>query len=154
MADTDVAIRFAAHLRDQRLPVTPQRLAIAETLERTAGHLSAEDVVAALAERGNTVGLATVYRTLDLLVAYGLAEARDFGEGFTRYEGKRLLPNQYQLTCALCGAVIEFYDARIPDIIRQTAMRHGFVQDQHRLHVSGTCRACRKTPHAPARRSS
>ncbi|MBW7933545.1 MAG: transcriptional repressor [Gemmatimonadaceae bacterium] len=152
MADADVTERFSTFLRERRLPVTQQRLAIADILLRAPGHLSAEDVAASLEDRGQSAGLATVYRTLDLLVSCGLAEQRDFGEGFKRYEASRDLPNHYHLTCTICGSVTEFYDERIPDIIRRTAAARGFVPSQHRLLVRGTCRACRKTPNAPARR--
>jgi len=146
VADADVVERFAAFLRERHLPVTQQRLAVADVLLRAAGHLSADDVAAQLAERGERVGLATIYRTLDLLVSCGLAEQRDFGEGFKRFEASRDVPNHYHLTCTMCGSVTEFYDARIVDIIRRVADHRGFVPSQHRLLVRGTCRACRKTP--------
>ncbi|MHB8839177.1 MAG: Fur family transcriptional regulator [Gemmatimonadaceae bacterium] len=152
MADSDVIERFTAFLRDRRLPVTQQRLAIADILLHAPGHLSADDVAATLAQKRQNIGLATVYRTLDLLVSCGLAEQRDFGEGFKRYEAARNLPNHYHLTCTVCGAVIEFFDDRIPEIIRRTAAARGFVPSQHRLLVHGTCRACRKTPTVLERR--
>jgi Fur family ferric uptake transcriptional regulator len=152
MADTEVAERFTSYLRERHLPVTQQRRAIADILLRAPGHLSADDVAALLAKSGENVGLATIYRTLDLLVSCGLAERRDFGEGFKRYEAARGEPNHYHLTCTVCGAVIEFFDERIPDIIRRTASARGFVPSQHRLLVRGTCRACRKTPTLLSRR--
>ncbi len=157
MADASVGIaaaeRFRAFLRERRLPVTQQRLAIADVLLSAPAHLSAEDVAAVLAKQGQNVGLATVYRTLDLLVSSGLAEERDFGEGFKRFEPKRDLPNHYHLTCTICGTVIEFFDDRISDIIRRTAAARGFVPSRHRLLVHGTCRACRRTPSVLDRRT-
>jgi Fur family ferric uptake transcriptional regulator len=153
MADSDVIDRFTAFLRDRRLPVTQQRLAIAAILLRAHEHLSADDVAATLASDGQKVGLATVYRTLDLLVSCGLAEQRDFGEGFKRYEPMHAQANHYHLTCTVCGAVAEFFDERIPEIIRRTAAARGFVPGQHRLLVRGTCRACRKTPSVLDRRT-
>jgi Fur family ferric uptake transcriptional regulator len=152
MADSDVIDRFTTFLRERHLPVTQQRLAIADILLRAPGHLSADDVGDALTKKGQSVGLATVYRTLDLLVTCGLAEQRDFGEGFKRYEAARNQPNHYHLTCTVCGAVTEFFDDRIPEIIRRAASNRGFVPSQHRLLVRGTCRACRKTPTVPDRR--
>ncbi len=145
--------RFREYLREHKLPVTGQRLAIADILLRAEAHLSADDVAALLAKKGHSAGLATVYRTLDLLVASGLAVERDFGEGFKRFEAARDLPNHYHLTCTVCGAVIEFFDERIGDVIRRTASARGFVPAQHRLLVHGTCRACRKTPHVQDRRT-
>jgi Fur family ferric uptake transcriptional regulator len=153
MADASLMDRFRDYLHEHKLPVTGQRLAIANLVLAANKHLSAEDVAAALEQSGHSAGLATVYRTLDLLVASGLAVERDFGEGFRRFEASRDLPNHYHLTCTVCGAVIEFFDNTISDVIRRTAATRGFVPSHHKLIVQGTCRACRRTPDAPHRRT-
>ncbi len=157
MAVADVGVgaveRFRAFLRERRLPVTDQRLAIADVLLHAPGHLSADDVALVLTEKGHAIGLATIYRTLDLLVSSGLAQERDFGEGFKRFEATRDFVNHYHLNCTVCGAVIEFFDERIPDVIRRTAAARGFVPARHQLHVHGTCRACRRTPTVLDRRT-
>jgi Fur family ferric uptake transcriptional regulator len=152
MADADVAERFRGFLRERKLPVTSQRLAIADLLLNAPGHLSADDVAAQLVEKGHTAGLATVYRTLDLLVASGLVVERDFGEGFRRYEPAREIPHHYHLTCTVCSAVTEFFDERIGELIRTSARARGFVPSQHRLLVQGTCRDCRGASTASDRR--
>jgi Fur family ferric uptake transcriptional regulator len=152
MADTEVDGRFRAFLRERNLPVTSQRLVIADMLLSASGHLSADDLAAQLAEKGHAIGLATVYRTLDLLVASGLVIERDFGEGFRRFEPTREVPHHYHLTCTVCGAVTEFFDDRIGGLIRDNADARGFVSSQHRLLVQGTCRDCRRTSTAPLRR--
>lgn len=152
MADADVGERFRAFLREKKLPVTGQRLVIADLLLNAPGHLSAEDVAARLTEKGQNIGLATVYRTLDLLVDSGLVVERDFGEGFKRFEPARDIPHHYHLTCTLCGSVTEFFDDRIEEIIRSSAKARGFVASRHRLVVHGTCRACRGNAPASDRR--
>lgn len=152
MPDVDVADRFQEFLRDRNLPVTNQRLVIANLLLNSPGHLSAEDVAARLGEKNQGVGLATIYRTLELLVASGLVVERDFGEGFKRYEPARDIPHHYHLTCTVCGAVTEFWDDRIEDIIRRTARARGFVPSRHRLHVDGTCQACLGPHRSPGER--
>ena len=76
---------FRAYLRDHSLPVTAQRLAIADVVLGTEKHVSAEEVAAMLHERGGSAGTATVYRTLEVLVRSGLVVERDFGEGFKRF---------------------------------------------------------------------
>jgi Fur family ferric uptake transcriptional regulator len=143
MADADVGERFRAFLRERNLPVTSQRLAIADLLLHAPGHLSADDVAAQLVEKGHAIGLATVYRTLDLLVASGLVVERDFGEGFRRFEPARDMPHHYHLTCTVCGSVTEFHDDRIEELIRTSARARGFVHSKHRLIIDGTCSRCR-----------
>lgn len=149
MADASLVDRFQHYLREHKLPVTAQRLAIARLLQTANRHVSAEDVSAALATAGHAAGVATVYRTLDLLVASGLAAERDFGEGFKRFEASDDRPNHYHLTCGVCGAAVEFFDDQIGEVIRRTASRSGFVPSGHQLVVNGTCRSCRRTPKIP-----
>ena len=78
--------RFHRYLRDRRLPVTRQRDLVADAVLATDDHLSVDAIERQLRAQGATVGTATVYRTLELLVAAGLIRAHDFGEGFRRYE--------------------------------------------------------------------
>ena len=81
MSDRRVVDRFVAYLRDHNLPVTAQRLAIAEVVLGSDRHLSAEEIAQTVAARGTAVGTATVYRTIDTLLASGLVVERDFGRG-------------------------------------------------------------------------
>ena len=63
---------FLAYLRDHNLPVTQQRIDIAKVLLGSDRHLSVEDVAGELQLLGQRAGLATVYRTIELLVKCGL----------------------------------------------------------------------------------
>ena len=72
---------FGRYLRDQGLPVTQQRAAVAEVVFSSDAHLSVDDMERELRERGERIGKATIYRTLDLLVRSRLVEEHDFGEG-------------------------------------------------------------------------
>ena len=68
---------FRAYLREHNLPVTPQRVAVAEVLLLRDRHFSADEVKQALAEQGTAIGTATVYRALEVLVRSGLVVERD-----------------------------------------------------------------------------
>ena len=154
MADDDVVERFRAYLREHDLPITSPRLVIADLMLHASGHLSAEDVASQLREKGSKVGLATVYRTIDLLVDSGLVMERDFSEGFRRFETARDVPQHYHLTCLECGHVEEFQDERIVKITANVAAAHGFKHARHRLVVHGTCAACQRAATPNARSSS
>ena len=142
-ADDAVVDRFTSWLRDRGLPVTAQRVAIAEVLFNADRHLSAEEVAAELNGRGNTVGTATVYRTIDVLLESGLVVERDFGEGFRRFETARDVPQHEHLVCTGCGRVEEFRDDRIERIAGELAASRGFTLERHRLVIYGLCRSCR-----------
>jgi Fur family transcriptional regulator, ferric uptake regulator len=135
---------FRAYLRDHNLPVTPQRLAVAEVVLLRDRHLSAEEIEQELAAKDVSVGTATVYRTLDVLVRSGLVVERDFGEGFKRYESARGIPQHEHLLCTVCGKVTEFRDERLERMTTLLAEAHGFARQRHRLVIYGVCGECQQ----------
>ena len=135
---------FRAYLRDHNLPVTAQRVAVAEVVLGSDRHLSAEEVAREVSGRGAAVGTATVYRTLEVLVRSGLVVERDFGEGFKRFEPARDTPQHEHLLCTLCGRVTEFRDERLERMTTLAAEAHGFARQRHRLVIYGVCRACQQ----------
>ncbi len=147
--DRPVIERFTAYLREHNLPVTQQRLAIAEVALLAQEHLSAEEIEAELARRGTRAGTATVYRTLALLVQTGLLAERDFGEGFKRYEPARDMPHHEHLLCTTCGRVEEFRDERLERMTTLVAEARGFARQRHRLVIYGVCRDCQTGRSAP-----
>jgi Fur family ferric uptake transcriptional regulator len=135
---------FRRYLRDQGLPVTQQREAIAEVVFGSAGQLSVEQIEGRLRGRGEKIGKATIYRTLEMLVKSGLVEEHDFGEGFKRYEhlfGQK--PVREHLVCTECGKVTEIHSSELVRVQEEEAARHGFQAARYRLQIYGLCAACR-----------
>ncbi len=134
---------FRRYLREQGLPVTPQREIVAETIFGSTGHLSVEDIENALRGSGERIGKATIYRTVEILVRSGLVEEHDFGEGFKRYEHLfGTTPVHEHLICINCHEVVEFQS---PDVVRiqaEAATMHGFQPVRHRLEIYGLCGSC------------
>ena len=135
---------FRVFLRDHSLPVTAQRVAIADVVLGTEQHLSADNVAALLRAAGQPAGTATVYRTLELLIRSGLVVERDFGEGFKRYEAARGVPHHEHLLCTVCGRVTEFRDERLERMTTLLADAHDFSRQRHRLVIYGLCGECRR----------
>ena len=133
--------RFRRQLRDRRLPVTRQRLAVAGAVFAADDHPSVLELSRRLAAGGEVVGTATLYRTLQLLVETGLVRERDFGEGHARYEPA--VEGHDHLICQRCGVVLEFSGERVERMLRVTADEHQFLYRRHHLEVHGLCRACR-----------
>jgi Fur family ferric uptake transcriptional regulator len=134
---------FRRYLRDQGLPVTQQREAIAETVFGSSQHLSVEDIESLLRDRGERIGKATIYRTLEMLVKSGLVEEHDFGEGFKRYEhlfGQK--PVREHLVCTECGKVTEIVSTELLRLQEEEARRHGFLPSRYRLQIYGLCANC------------
>jgi Fur family ferric uptake transcriptional regulator len=134
---------FGRYLRDQGLPMTHQRSAVAEVVFESDEHLSVDDIESALRVRGERIGKATIYRTLDLLVRSRLVEEHDFGEGFKRYE-HRLSGRSVDehLICVECGTVQKFESAELYQIENRVRSELGFIPVRRRLEIYGLCKAC------------
>lgn len=134
---------FGRYLRDQGLPVTQQREAVAEVVFASDEHLSVDDIESALRARGDRIGKATVYRTLDLLVRSRLVEEHDFGEGFKRYEHRLSgQPVHEHMICVECGTVTEFESNELYRIENRVRAEYGFLPVRRRLEIYGLCQAC------------
>jgi len=136
--------RFRRYLRDRRLPVTRQRDLVAQAVFLSEDHPSVEGIRRTLRERNEHVGVATVYRTLDVLVESGLVRAHDFGEGFRRYEPMPSPTHHEHLICERCGRVVEFQHERLERMLPVLADEHGFQHQRHRVEIYGVCRDCRQ----------
>ena len=134
---------FGRYLRDQGLPVTHQREAVADLVFSSPGHLSVDEIEIELRARGERIGKATIYRTLDLLVRSGLVEEHDFEEGFKRYEHRlSRQPVHEHLICVECAKVLEFRSEEVRAIESRVSVEHGFRAVRHRLEIYGLCREC------------
>ncbi|MCJ7629246.1 MAG: transcriptional repressor [Longimicrobiales bacterium] len=136
---------FRRYLKEQHLPVTHQREAIALVVFSSAEHLSVEEIEGRLRSSGNRIGKATIYRTLDLLVRSRLVVELDFGEGFKRYENRLSQePVHEHLICLECGRVIEFQSWEVQEVKARVTQKHGFRPTRHKLEVYGLCRSCQE----------
>lgn len=135
--------RFSRWLRDRRLPLTRQRAAVADLVLEARDHPSVESLRRELQRRGERVGLATLYRTLDLLREAGCVASRDFGDGRQRFEPVRDGDHAH-LVCRRCGKVAEFGNERLDRMLQLVADEHGFLLEQHQVTLHGRCAECRR----------
>src|SRR5579872_5820219 len=132
--------RFDDYARRRGLKSTQQRDAIVELFLRSTGHISIEDLLARVRKRSPRVGYATVYRTLKLLADCGIAAARQFGDGQTRYEVMGDEAHHDHLICIQCGLILEFENDAIEKLQDEMADRlGGFRLVRHKLELYGLC---------------
>lgn len=141
---TSLQEHFRRWLRDRHQPITSQRDLVAAVVFEAKRHLSVDDVTAELRRRGEHVGTATIYRTLDTLVEAGFARAHDFGEGFRRYEVHNSRGAHGHLVCRRCGTVTEFELEQLERALPLLADAHGFLAESHRVELHGLCQTCRR----------
>jgi Fur family ferric uptake transcriptional regulator len=128
-----------AYLAKKNLKQTKQREIIVERFIAMETHLSAEDLHEAVRRDGHNIGLATIYRTLNLLADAGLAEQKQFGEGRYVYEVMTPGGHHDHIICIDCGAVFEFENEAIEALQDQVALRHHIKLTSHRLDLFGHC---------------
>ena len=120
---------------------TRQRSAVLALLEELDDFRSAQDLHAQLRARGDSVGLATVYRTLQTLVDDGQVDVLRGGDGEAVY--RRCSPvHHHHLVCRSCGRTVEVADPPVERWAAKIAAEHGFADVQHHLEVFGTCGPC------------
>lgn len=126
-------------LRKAGLKVTLPRIKILELLESAENHhMSAEDVYRALANQGEDVGLATVYRVLTQFEQAGIVERHNFENNLSVFE---IVQDEHHdhLVCDVCGKIVEFHNALIEEEQFKVAEAHNFKLSGHSLVLYGVC---------------
>ena len=136
--------RLASWIASRGLKTTRQREMIVDAFFAQAGHLSVDELLHKAKERDPTIGAATVYRTMKILTDAGLASARHFEGGQTRYEAALDRHHHDHLICTSCGNIIEFENERIEVLQTSVAAEHGFTVTHHQLELYGLCKACKE----------
>lgn len=142
--------KFKELLREKGLKVTNQRLLVLEVLaDHRDKHLTAEDIYELVKEDYPEIGLATIYRTVQLLLEMQLVDRISLDDGCARYEigesgageGKH---HHHHLICRTCGKVIPFRDDLLEELERHIEKETGFHVLDHELKFFGVCKECRK----------
>jgi len=121
------------NLRKAGLKVTQPRRLILELLERRRfKHMTADDIYRALTDRGEDIGLATVYRVLNQFEAAGLVVKHNFEGGQAYYELDSGEHHDH-MVCVQTGKVIEFMNEEIERLQHQIAEEHGYEIEDHSL---------------------
>ncbi len=133
-----------AFLREAGYRSGGARRTVVEYLDGQDCCLSAQETHERLAAADAKVGIASVYRVLDLLAARGLLTRVDLGDGVARYEPARPDgPHHHHLVCDDCGKVEPFEDDALERELSRVAGRLGYAMDTHDVLLRGACDACR-----------
>jgi Fur family ferric uptake transcriptional regulator len=139
--------RINRHLMANGYKLTSQREIILRVLlENEQDHLSAEGVFMLVKEKYAEIGLATVYRTLELLAELTVVEKMNFGDGVARYdlraEGQEHM--HHHLICDECGSLKEIKEDWLLELEQRVEREFGFKVTDHRLDFTGTYKHCSK----------
>jgi Fur family transcriptional regulator, ferric uptake regulator len=121
---------------------TRQRRAVAEVLGTFSDFRSAQEIHELLSQRGEAVGLATVYRTLPRLAEAGEVDLLRTEDGEAIYR-RCSLDHHHHLVCRTCGATVEVEGPAVERWTRAIAEEHGYADVSHTLEIFGVCESCR-----------
>ncbi|URN11985.1 transcriptional repressor [Streptomyces radiopugnans] len=148
MADQlrEVAPTLGGNGGDRRSPVrgrsTRQRAAVAAALSEVDEFRSAQELHDMLKHRGDSVGLTTVYRTLQSLADAGEVDVLRTDEGEAVYRRCSSDDHHHHLVCRNCGKAVEVEGPAVEKWADSIAAEHGFVDVAHTIEIFGTCGEC------------
>jgi Fur family ferric uptake transcriptional regulator len=133
--------------QEKQYKLTPQRKIILEAfIDHQDEHLSAEDVHNIVRQHSSEIGLATVYRTLELFSELEVLQKMDFGDGRSRYEiNEKTTPHHHHhLICLSCNKVKEFEDDLLETLETVISRKSNFEIVDHQVKFYGYCEECQK----------
>jgi len=122
-------------------PLTTQRRLLLELIRDAEGHLDAKELYRRAIARDQSIGPATVYRSLNLFKELGLVDEVRLGKVRCYYEIKQL-PGHQHLVCQGCGKVIEFQNPYFQKLIKAVQREHRFNITKAELYLEGYCPEC------------
>jgi len=140
-------------LNRNQYKLTPQRKAVLHVLEQTRGrHMTAEDIYNEVKKTNPGIGIATIYRTLELLARLEIVHKNSFDEGKYRYEFSENDGHfHHHFLCSSCGVIIEVEEDYL-NILEGELERRGFHITDHNLQLYGLCPDCHQEGNAPGKR--
>jgi len=128
--------------RGTRVRGTRQAEALSAALDGLPGFCSAQQIHAELRNRGEHVGLTTVYRHLQVLSEDGQVDAIRDASGETLYRRCRSDAHHHHLTCRTCGRSVEVEGRAVERWAEQVAAEAGFTDVGHTVELFGLCPDC------------
>lgn len=134
-------------LHESGFKLTPQREAtLLVLLENEKDHLSAEEIYFFVKKKNADIGLATVYRTLEILTDIKIVDKISFDDGVARYDLRKEGANHFHhhLLCLECGNIEEIEDDLLGDVEKIVETDFRFLVKDHRLTFHGICQNCQE----------
>lgn len=140
-------------LHDAGFRLTNPREIVINILSKTSEHLSAEDIYILALKVNPSIGLTTVYRTLDLFNQIGVVQKFDFGIGKARYElthNPQKKEHHHHLVCMRCKTIIDYTNFLREELElmkkteKELSKKHNFIIMHHVIDFYGLCEECQK----------
>ena len=130
---------FSAYLKKNEHRKTPERFAILNEIYSQEDHFEVESLYIHMKNQNHQISRATLYNTIELLLACNLVTKHQFGKNLAQYEKSYKYKQHDHLICLDCKKVFEFCDPRIQQIKTTTGALLNFNITHHSLNFYGKC---------------
>jgi Fur family ferric uptake transcriptional regulator len=134
---------FIQALRQRGVRITPQREMILDALAHSSSHMTAEEIYDQVKEHTQAVNIATVYRTLELLVEAGLVSRANLWDGRLVYATNQHGPHLH-LVCRTCGSTVDADYSLLSSLVAQVKDQYQFLTDWEHVCLQGICQDCQE----------
>ena len=135
--------QFKNFLKKNNLKFTKERSEVLKAVTIQRDHFNAEDIFQQLRKQKSDVSLATIYRTIPLLIDSGLITGTLYGGERVVYEKIYNKPHHYHMVCLNCGKIIEFTCPDVEVIQNNICQKNFFLSTEYNLEIKGYCQVCR-----------
>jgi len=139
--------KFKLDLKEKGYKLTPQRRAVVDIIiENEGNHLTVEEIYDEVKKECPEIGLATVYRTVQLLDELGVICKISLNDGCNRYELIHEYENHqhHHLICSECGKIIEVEGDLLDSLESSIQKKYNFIVKNHSVKFFGVCSDCTK----------
>lgn len=136
---------FKERLKEKGCKLTLQRRSVLDVLiEHCEEHLSTEEIYGKVKEKYPEIGLATVYRTVQLFEDMGIIDRLNFDDGCSRFElaSEDTVHHHHHLICETCNRVFEVENDLLTEIEAEIERKYNFEIHDHNVMFYGKCKDC------------
>lgn len=139
---------FIKFLKENHQKITKSRLDILDIVANYKKHFEIEELVNHIHYTQKLASRATIYRTIKLLIEFGVIKEIIKQNNKTIYEFYTFDESHHDhLVCTSCNKIIEFLNEDIEKLQDQICKTHKFLPTHHRLEIFGLCKECQKKLH-------
>jgi Fur family transcriptional regulator, ferric uptake regulator len=132
------------HILAKGLRNTEQRYKVLEIFLKNEEHLSIDELYDHVRKKYPKISHSTVFRSMKVIQAAGLAARIRTDKGITKYEHLYKHDQHGHMICSTCGKILEFDNSKIKELQKAIARKEKFQPQNYPVKIYGLCRTCQQ----------